>query len=391
MKLQITLLIVLLISGCRLSTVPPKIQNDINSISKKYVPDSREGICDIKLSMTEGGKIVLKGETDQAEAKFEIIAYFTSSGREFSDSLTILPDNNQIKKSWGLVSISVSNIKKSPSHSSELVSQTIMGTPVKILKKKGGWLLIKTPDSYIGWANSSGISEMDQNEISKWKESERIIYLKKSGDILVETGKDGILCDIVSGSILEVTGKKNDFMEVVLPDGRKGLINKNDAADLKSWSASVLPDPVKMIPFAKAQLGTPYLWGGTSTKAFDCSGFVKTIYFTQGIILARDASQQFLHGLPVDYSKSLDSLKRGDLIFFGYKNEKGDQRITHVGMYIGDTEVIHCSGMVRINSLDSTRSNYSEYLKSGMQGARRIIGTGEGKGVERIGDHKWYF
>jgi cell wall-associated NlpC family hydrolase len=183
---------------------------------------------------------------------------------------------------------------------------------------------------------------------------------------------------------------KNDFIEVALPDGRKGFVNKKDAAGFKTWSASVTPDPEKMIALAKLQLGTPYLWGGTSTKAFDCSGFVKTIYFTHGIILARDASQQFLHGSPVDYSKSLDSLKKGDLIFFGSVNEKGDQKITHVGMYIGDTEVIHCSGMVRINSLVPSRANYSEYLKNGMQGARRIIGSEPGKGLERIGNMDWY-
>ena len=303
MRLQIIILIVLLISGCKPSAVPVNIQNDINSIVKKYVPDSREGFCEIKLLMSKGGKIVLKGETDQAAAKSEIIAYLTSSGQEFSDSLTILPDNNQIKKTWGLISISVSNIKKAPSHSSELVSQTIMGTPVRILKRKSGWLLIQTPDSYIGWANSSGIAEMDQNEISKWKNSVRVIYLKKSGDIISEPGSDHILCDVVSGAILEVIGKKNEFIEVALPDGRKGFINKNDATDFKSWSATVSPDPVRMIAFAKSLLGTPYLWGGTSTKTFDCSGFVKTIYFSNGIILARDASLQFLHGSSVDYSK----------------------------------------------------------------------------------------
>jgi cell wall-associated NlpC family hydrolase len=122
----------------------------------------------------------------------------------------------------------------------------------------------------------------------------------------------------------------------------------------------------------------------------DCSGFVKTVYFSGGIILSRDASQQFLHGLEVDISSSIDSLKSGDLVFFGSLNRKGEKRITHVGIYIGDSEVIHSSGMVRINSLDPGRSNYSEYLGKRIMGARRIIGTGSEKGVEMVADNDWY-
>ncbi|MBA4323327.1 MAG: glycoside hydrolase, partial [Odoribacter sp.] len=120
-----------------------------------------------------------------------------------------------------------------------------------------------------------------------------------------------------------------------------------------------------------------------------CSGFVKTIYFTGGTILARDASLQNLHGIKISYSTSYETLLPGDLIMFGSIRE-GRERITHVGMYIGDTEVIHCSGMVRINSLDSTRANYSKYLKDTMMGVRRITGTSPGKGVEHIAFHNWY-
>jgi len=125
----------------------------------------------------------------------------------------------------------------------------------------------------------------------------------------------------------------------------------------------------------------------------DCSGFVKTIYFMGGIILSRDASQQFLHGEEVDISTSLDVLKPGDLLFFGSINEKGMKRITHTAMYIGNKEFIHSSvsnGMVWNNSLDSTKSNYSSSLFKMLMGARRIIGTEPARGIEHIASHRWY-
>jgi cell wall-associated NlpC family hydrolase len=136
--------------------------------------------------------------------------------------------------------------------------------------------------------------------------------------------------------------------------------------------------------------GSPYLWGGTSVKAPDCSGFVKTVYFMGGVILARDASLQFLHGSEVDISSGLNDLEPGDLLFFGRPTGSGAKRITHVGFYLGNTEVIHSSGMVRINSLDSTRSNYNPYLRETLQGARRIIGEKGGKGLECIPESTWY-
>ena len=390
MKYSVPLLLILLVPGCKQPQVPVQVQNDVDSIIFKYVPDRREGIYDLHLEILKDHRLLIRGETNIPDAKEGIIKYFTESGIEYCDSLKIIPDPVEIGKPWGIVSVSVCNIKKEPSHSSEMVTQAIMGTPVKILKKSDSWLLIQTPDYYIGWTAGSGIKDFDETEMAKWKKSKRLIFTEKSGDILSKNGDKSVVSDIVAGSIVSLVSDQSGNYIVGLPDGRQGLLNKNSSVNFCTWCHEIKPEAVKLISFAKSITGTPYMWGGTSTKLVDCSGFVKTVYFMGGIILSRDASQQFLHGEEVDISNSLDVLQPGDLLFFGSINPEGQKRITHTGMYIGDAEFIHSSGMVKINSLDSTRSIYSSSLFKMLMGARRIIGAESARGIEHIRSHEWY-
>jgi hypothetical protein len=391
MRLITGFLILILLSGCKERSIPASLKNDIDSIAHKWVPDQREGICNIELEKLSGNLIQLKGETDLPEARTEIIRYIEKSGLNCRDSVIILPDTSEIKKIWGMVSVSVSNLKKEPSFASEMVSQSIMGTPVKILKRKGSWMLVQTPDYYIGWVTGSSLSELDYKDFEKWKSSDRIIYTSKAGDIISTDRSKDVVSDIVTGAVLEIKNKQQGCYNVILPDGREGKIPVKDGADFKKWSSEIKPDPSAMISFGKSMLGSPYIWGGTSTKAVDCSGFTKTLFFTCGIILARDASLQFRYGEPGEVTDDFKFLVPGDLIFFGRITDAGEKRITHVGMYAGDIEVIHSSGMVRINSLDPARPNFSSYLKETLMGARRIIGVDDKRGTQRVRTHPWYF
>ena len=292
-----------------------------------------------------------------------------------------------VKSPWGLVSVSVCNVRTRPSHAAEMATQALMGTPVKILNKRGGWLLIQMPDSYIGWTDDPVI-ELTDDELNNWKKSDRLIYMEHTGVITDNSGQT--VSDAVFGMIVQKTGEKGYSYMVKFPDGREGQVEKTEVADLRQWAESVEPDAGKMTEFAGLFLGSPYLWGGTSTKSVDCSGFVKTIYYSGGIILRRDASGQYKYGLERSIEIPFDSLAPGDLLFFGRVRD-GKKRITHTGMYIGDTEFIHSSRLVRINSFDSTRTNYSEYLLGILQGAKRIIGVAPGEGMERVSQHSWYF
>ncbi|MES6021458.1 NlpC/P60 family protein [Cutibacterium acnes] len=84
--------------------------------------------------------------------------------------------------------------------------------------------------------------------------------------------------------------------------------------------------------FALAQLGKPYIWGGTGPTGYDCSGLMMASWGKAGVSLPRTAAAQYAAGTPV----STSDLQPGDLVFF-YPG------ITHVGMYIGDGKFIHAS------------------------------------------------
>lgn len=375
------------LAGCQKKEVPADLQEQLDSIAAVMVPQNAEALCDVKLIMGEGKSIIAKGETNLPQAKEEILSMLGKSGYAITDSIAVLPDPNVVTSPWGLVSVSVCNIRTRPSHAAEMATQALMGTPVKILNKRGGWLMVQTPDSYIGWTDDP-VAELSDSAFVAWKNSPRLIYLKHTG--VITDAEGNTVSDAVFGVITVKTGEMRDLFRVMFPDGREGFVKKNEVADFGVWAEKAQPDAATMIKFARTFLGTPYLWGGTSTKGVDCSGFTKTIYYSAGVIITRDASGQFRYGQEIDAESGYDVLAPGDLLFFG-RIRDGKKRITHTGMYIGDSEFIHSSRLVKINSFDPARENYSEYLLGIYQGARRIIGLTPGEGFIRVSQHSWYF
>ena len=154
-------------------------------------------------------------------------------------------------------------------------------------------------------------------DLKNWKQSDRVIVMINSGWIYSAPDEKETVGDVVAGCILVRAGEERGFTRVCLPDGRTGYIESKSAADFAEWKAGISASGESIVRWASTFMGLPYLWGGSSIKGVDCSGFTKTVYFLNGLILYRDASQQALHGLAVDISKSYEQLRPGDLLFFG--------------------------------------------------------------------------
>ncbi len=138
-----------------------------------------------------------------------------------------------------------------------------------------------------------------------------------------------------------------------------------------------LPDAIDFVRQAMT-VSNQYLWGGTVAPNYDCSGLMQAAFRSVGVQLPRDAYQQesFLMAIPwQDLSQLLDQLQPGDLIFFGTPI-----KATHVGLYLGDGQYIHSSGIhhgrngIGVDSLDSTSDDpVSRHYLSELRGAGRVV------------------
>ena len=149
----------------------------------------------------------------------------------------------------------------------------------------------------------------------------------------------------------------SSYLQSTVPSGSTSNSGSNNSV---SASAS------SVIAYAKTLLGKPYVWGAQGPNSFDCSGFTYYVFKNKaGIVLPRTSSAQSKYGTYV--SKS--NLKAGDLVFFD-TNGANDGNVSHVGMYIGNGQMIHASyGQKKI-----VIANFNDsYYQKAYVNARRVL------------------
>jgi hypothetical protein len=395
MKFLLIFFLILIFLSDIMAQVDPQIEK-IKSLTietkNKFAPDKRTALFNVELKKIDK-KLYLKGETNIISAKDYLINKLDGEGIIYEDSIEVLPSKSLGDKIYGIINLSVSNIRTNPDHPEELSTQALLGTPIKVLKKgKGGFYQIQTPDEYISWIDDDGFERMNKSEWDQWKLSEKIFYTKEFGWAYEKPSFNSQhISDLVAGNLLKLIGEVAEFYKVEFPDKRIAFVSKSESKKFSDWYDSLNPTGESILKTAYRFMGVPYLWGGTSSKGMDCSGFTKTVYFLNGFIIPRDASQQVHTGDIIDTNNGWENLKAGDLLFFGtIATADKKERITHVAIYIGDGDFIHAAGRVRINSFNPNKPYYSKYRESGFIRAKRILSSAGKNGIFKILENDFY-
>jgi len=348
-----------------------------NEIKAEYAPDKREALLDIRM-IYANGSLQLKGESNLPEAVEHLVRDLNTAGLKVQNDIQILPTKDLEGLVFGIINNSVANIRTKPKHSAELATQALLGTVVDVLKHDGEWYLIQTPDKYLAWIDHGGLVLIEDKR--KWAEEEKIIYTSSSGFVYKDSSTEGaVISDIVMGCQLVIVAEMEDYYQVRYPDGRLGFVRIEETDRYSVWFGKLDASGELIESIAKMMTGSPYLWGGTSAKGVDCSGFIKMAYLMNGLVIPRDASLQINAGKVVDSLLQFEGLEKGDLVFFGKAaTDSTKQRTTHVGIWLGDSEFIHASKYVRVSSINPAKNNFDEFNKNRYLGARRYLGNTQG-------------
>ena len=244
---------------------------------------------------------------------------------------------------FGVCNLSLVPLRAGASHQSEMISQLLFGDNFEVLDVTEKWANIRTAyDDYEGWIDQNQFVVVDLKTFTILHHLKTI--LRPEVYHPVKNISENVVLNLVAGSNLPA-----------FTDGKFVL----NGTEYLVGNAAINPGTnifaTQVEKVARLYLNTPYLWGGRSVFGIDCSGFTQMVFKQFRIKIHRDAWQQALQGNLVDF---LQETKPGDLAFFD--NEDG--RIIHVGIMLDNERIIHASGKVKIDKIDTT-GIYGEKLK----------------------------
>jgi len=275
----------------------------------------------------------------------------------------------------GVVNVDLLNIRSAPSYDSSVVTMVGIGTSLDVVDGSDGWYTLNF-DGSTAYAVAQYVDITDDTQAS----SEPVVsaeaqYYEEYWYAAVNAGTLNVRADasfdsrvvrtFYRGHKVEVRGEKGDFYII-----ENGEWDAYVAKEYISWisvedynAPSVSTGSQAVVDVARQYLGVPYVYGGSSPRGFDCSGFTKYVYSQMGVSINRTASGQASNGVWVSRS----DLQPGDLLLFGPYSGGG---IGHAGIYIGDGNMIHSPKPGRSVCIESINSSYysSRYVQ-----ARRII------------------
>lgn len=217
-----------------------------------------------------------------------------------------------------------------------LQTQALIGEEVDVIRELNGWsevILLGQPSQknsrgYPGW-----IPSIQLTKVRDWNLDDKVAVVTSNHTVLFSDNETELM-KLSYQTVLPILEEKQDLIVVQLPEGT-GILKANEVEVLSSLSCRPKGNGQQIINSGEKFLNLPYLWGGTSSFGYDCSGFTFNMCKANGYNIPRDADDQSKQGVPV----KVEDIEPGDLLFFAYEEGKG--QLHHVGLYYGEGKLLH--------------------------------------------------
>ncbi len=277
------------------------------------------------------------------------VQYNSKTGYICSDYLKKESSTSTTTKTMYVTASAGLNLRKGPSTSYAVIKTLSKGTEVTVISSSNGWNKVNVggvsgyvSSDYLSSTKpstgSSSSNESTSNTTSTMYTTDRLNLRKGAGTSY------SVITTLDKGIAVTVHSSSNGWSKVSV-NGMSGYVSSSYLSSTKPSNSSSSTDSStsskvdKVLNFASQQLGKPYVWGAQGPNSFDCSGLTYYVYKNAaGITLPRTSVEQSKYGTTV--SKS--NLKAGDLIFFDTSGPN-DGGVSHVGIYVGNGQMIHAS------------------------------------------------
>lgn len=236
-------------------------------------------------------------------------------------------------------------------------TQALYGTEVSIVAEADGWYQVevhgqptpKDPVGYPGWIPAAQVSLDSSYGGLQAKKPFALVDKAATTQLYRDVLLSSPFLEISYGTRLPVILNLGLVLQVAVPSGGSAYLQPNHATVYNTAADIPYPNGADLVKSGKLFIGRPYLWGGASGYAFDCSGFTSTLYHAHGLIIPRDASAQAnFTGVATGVTQHVkdvtkDELRAGDLLYYG-SNLLKSSTIHHVAMYAGNGMMLEAYG-----------------------------------------------
>ena len=264
--------------------------------------------------------------------------YKCGKSSTFAEENKVTIHNEIIEYMFAINHCTVTPVRQEPSEGSEQLTQLLFGEVSEVLDQLPRWTKIRsTLDGQEGWVDFKMLTSASNLSPLTYNLPATTVATPMAVATAMETGEElmltlGTRLPNYSHGTFEVLGKQY----LINPAGVRGERREARGEEICA--------------IAQTLLNTPYLWGGKNAMGMDCSGFTQVVYATLGVNLLRNAREQMTQG---ELVPSLAEAQPGDLAFFDHADrDPKATNISHVGMLLSPTEIIHCSGCVHIDTID---------------------------------------